>query len=51
MACSMGFGAKRNDMRSGPMAFPDSRPSFRREGQAHRPCCKAGVQGLRPKWA
>ena len=26
-----GFWAKRNDMRSGPMASPSSGPSFRRE--------------------
>ena len=46
-----GFWADCNDRRSGPMASPSSGPSFRWENWAHRPCCKAGVQGLRPKWA
>ena len=46
-----GSWAERNEMMPGPMASPSSGPSFRREGQTHGPCCKAGVLGLRPKWA
>ena len=45
------FWAKHNDMRPGPMASLGLGPSFRREGQAYGPCYKAGVPGLRPKWA
>ena len=44
-----GFWTKHNDTRPSPMASPGSGPNFRRGG--YGPCCKVGVQGLRPKWA